>query len=100
VRMAAFWPTRSPSGEVAKVGFGSTAAVWGRPGERRLSAVGASPAPCGVTMLALARPLVDIHPALLLGAVAVLAAELRGVHPIILIGAATLLGAVTGFYIL
>jgi hypothetical protein len=24
---------------------GSTAAVWGRPGERRLSAVGASPAP-------------------------------------------------------
>jgi len=54
----------------------------------------------GVTLLALARPLVDIHPALLLGAVAVLAAELRGVHPIVLIGAATLLGGVTGFYIL
>jgi chromate transporter len=54
----------------------------------------------GVTLLALARPLVDIHPALLLGAVAVLVAELRGVHPIILIGAATLLGGVTGFYIL
>ena len=54
----------------------------------------------GVTLLALARPLVDVHPALLLGAVAVLAAELRGVHPIILIGAATLLGAVTGLYIL
>ncbi|SRR6266851_317404 len=54
----------------------------------------------GVTLLALARPLVDIHPALLLGAVAVLAAELRGVHPIVLIGAATLLGGVTGFYLL
>ena len=53
----------------------------------------------GVTLLALARPLVDIHPAFLLGSAAVLAAELRGVHPIILIGAATLLGAVTGFYI-
>src|ERR1700730_10593008 len=54
----------------------------------------------GVTLLALARPVVDIHPVLLLGSVAVLAAELRGVHPIILIGIATLLGAVTGFYIL
>src|ERR1700730_2270489 len=54
----------------------------------------------GVTLLALARPLVDVHPGLLLGAAAVFAAELRGVHPIILIGAATLLGAVTGFYIL
>jgi len=54
----------------------------------------------GVTLLALARPVIDIHPVLLLGSVAVLAAELRGVHPIILIGAATLLGAVTGFYIL
>jgi chromate transporter len=47
----------------------------------------------GVTLLALARPLVDIHPALLLGSVAVLAAELRGVHPIILIATAVLLGA-------
>jgi chromate transporter len=54
----------------------------------------------GVTLFTLVRPLVDIHPALLLGVVVVLAAELRGVHPIILIGAATLLGAVTGFYIL
>jgi chromate transporter len=52
----------------------------------------------GVTLLALARPLVDVHPSLLLGAAAVLAAELRGVHPIILIGAATFLGAVTGLY--
>jgi chromate transport protein ChrA len=53
-----------------------------------------------VTLLALARPLVDIHPVLLLGSVAVLAAELRGVHPIILIAVASLLGGVTGFYIL
>jgi hypothetical protein len=27
MRMAAFWPTRSPTGEVVKVGFGSRAAV-------------------------------------------------------------------------
>ena len=54
----------------------------------------------GVTLLTLARPVVDNHPVLLLGSVAVLAAELRGVHPIILIGTATLLGAVTGSYIL
>src|SRR5712691_7631210 len=50
----------------------------------------------GVTLLALARPLFDLHPALLLGAAAVFAADLRGVHPIILIGSAILLGAVTG----
>jgi hypothetical protein len=48
-------------------------------------------------LFALARPLADVHPGLLLGAAALLAAELRGVHPIILIGAATLLGAVTAF---
>jgi chromate transporter len=54
----------------------------------------------GVTLLAFVGPLVDIHPVLLLGAVAVLAAELRGVHAIILIAVATLLGGVTGFYIL
>ena len=38
MRMAAFWPTRSPTGEVVKVGFGSTAAVRERPGKRRLLA--------------------------------------------------------------
>ena len=54
----------------------------------------------GVTLLALARPLIDVRPGLLLAAAAVLGAELRGVHPIILISGATLLGAVTGFYIL
>jgi hypothetical protein len=68
--------------------------------ERRRGAGQPSVGLLGVTLLALARPVVDIHPVLLLGSVAVLAAELRGVHPIILIGTATLLGAVTGFYIL
>jgi chromate transporter len=49
----------------------------------------------GVTLIAVARPLVvDIHPALLLGAAAVFVAALRGVHPVILIAAATALGAV------
>jgi hypothetical protein len=38
----------------------------------------------GVTLIALARPIVDIHPMLLVGATAVFTAELRGVHPIIL----------------
>src|SRR5438093_4050174 len=47
----------------------------------------------GVTLLALARPVTDIHWALLMGSAVVLAAELRGVHPIILIAAAVLLGA-------
>jgi hypothetical protein len=47
----------------------------------------------GVTLVALARPLADLHPGLLLGAAAICAAALRGVHPIILIGAATLIGA-------
>jgi len=62
----------------------------------------------GVTLLALARPLTDVHRYLLLGSVAVFAAELGGVHPIILIGTATLLGAawpliadvLAGFYVL
>jgi chromate transporter len=47
----------------------------------------------GVTLVALARPLADLHPGLLLGAATVCAAALRGVHPIILIAAATLFGA-------
>src|SRR5213075_667341 len=41
----------------------------------------------GVTLLALARPVVDIHWALLFGSAVVFAAELRGLHPIILIAA-------------
>jgi chromate transport protein ChrA len=47
----------------------------------------------GVTLLALARSVVDIHWALLLGSAVVFVAELRGAHPIILIVAAALLGA-------
>jgi chromate transporter len=47
----------------------------------------------GVTLLALSRPLTDVHWYLLLGSVAVFAAALGGVHPIILIGTAALLGA-------
>ena len=46
----------------------------------------------GVTRLALARPLADVHPILLVGAVVVLGAERLGAHPVILIAAATLLG--------
>jgi chromate transporter len=53
----------------------------------------------GVTLLALAHPLLDIHPTLLLGAAAVFVAVLRDVHPLILIGGATLLGAVIELHI-
>jgi chromate transporter len=49
----------------------------------------------GVTLLALARPVVDLHPMLLVGAAAVFIAELRGMHPLMLIGGAALLGAVS-----
>jgi chromate transporter len=49
----------------------------------------------GVTLITLARPLVAIHPILLVGAALLFAAELRGVHPIILIAGATLIGAVS-----
>ena len=47
----------------------------------------------GVTLLALARPLIELHPALLLGAAGVFGAERLGVHPAILIAGTTLLGA-------
>ena len=49
----------------------------------------------GVTLLALARPLADVHPLLILGAAAVFAAELRGNHPVILIASAMLVGAMS-----
>jgi chromate transporter len=49
----------------------------------------------GVTLLALARPIADLQPMLLLGAVAAFAAQLWGMHSIILIVGATLLGAVS-----
>jgi chromate transporter len=49
----------------------------------------------GVTLIALARPVADLHPLLMLGAAAVFAAELRGVHPIVMIVGATCIGAVS-----
>src|SRR5260370_27242945 len=51
----------------------------------------------GVTLIALARPVADLHPLLIFGAAAVFAADLRGIHPIILIASGTLIGAVSGF---
>jgi chromate transporter len=51
----------------------------------------------GVTLIALARPVIDLHPLLILGAAAVFAADLRGVHPIILIAGAMLIGVVSSF---
>src|ERR1700738_3664223 len=56
-------------------------------------AVAAAVGALRLTLLALARPVVDVHWALLLGSAVVFAVELRGVHPIILIAAAVLLGA-------
>jgi chromate transporter len=52
----------------------------------------------GVTLIALARPVVDLHPLLIFGAAAVFAAELRGVHPIILVAGATLIGAASSLF--
>lgn len=53
----------------------------------------------GVTLIALARPIIEIHPLLLIGAAAVFVAELRGIHPIILIVAATAIGALSSVLI-
>jgi chromate transporter len=53
----------------------------------------------GVTLIALARPVVDIHPILLVGAAAVFAAVLRGFHPLILIAGATLIGAISPVFV-
>lgn len=47
----------------------------------------------GVTLLSLAGPLIELHPALLLGSTAAFLAAWRGVHPVVLIAAATALGA-------
>ena len=46
-----------------------------------------------VTLTALGRPLVDIHPALLIGAALVLAGERAGLHPVLLLVVAVALGA-------
>lgn len=51
----------------------------------------------GITLIALARPVVDIHPILLVGAVGVFAADLRGLHPLPLIGGSIMIGAILTF---
>jgi chromate transporter len=53
----------------------------------------------GVTLIALARPVIEIHPMLLLGTAAVFAADLRGLHPIVLIAGAVVIGAVSSLFI-
>src|SRR5260370_29737726 len=52
-------------------------------------AAAAACGPLGVTLIALARPVLDIHPILLLAAAGVVAAVLRGVHPIARVGGTT-----------
>jgi chromate transporter len=52
----------------------------------------------GITLIALARPIADSHPLLLVAAAAVFAADLRGVHPIFLIAGATLIGASSSLF--
>ena len=47
----------------------------------------------GLTLYALAKPVVDIHPALLLGSIAAFYAAWRGISPLILIVVAIALGA-------
>lgn len=50
----------------------------------------------GLTLYALAKPVVDIHPALLLGSIAAFYAAWRGISPLLLIAAAIALGAIAG----
>lgn len=52
----------------------------------------------GITLLALAGPVIDLYPPLMLGAVAIFIADLRGGHPIALIASATVIGAVVGLF--
>lgn len=53
----------------------------------------------GVTLLALARPVVELHPALLIPATLVLVAERRGVAPVLLLAGAVILGALAGAFV-
>ena len=48
-----------------------------------------------VTLVALARPIITINPALMIGAVVVLAAERLGIHPLILIAGAVVAGSIS-----
>lgn len=50
----------------------------------------------GITLWALARPVVALHPGLLAGAALVLLAERRGVSPVLLLGVAGAAGALAG----
>jgi chromate transporter len=52
-----------------------------------------------VTLTALARPVFDIHPVLLIGAVVVFAGERAGVHPVLLLVVAVALGAASVFVV-
>jgi hypothetical protein len=52
-----------------------------------------------VTLTALARPVLEIHPALLVGALLVFAAERAGVSPLLLVVVAVALGAGSVFFI-
>jgi chromate transporter len=49
----------------------------------------------GITLLSLAAPLLDVHPALVAGSAALAALALLGWHPILLLAGATTLGAAT-----
>lgn len=50
----------------------------------------------GVTVLALARPVVGVHPVLLVGSLGVMIAAIRGISPIVLLAACAAGGGVIG----
>ena len=50
----------------------------------------------GLTLYALAKPLIDLHPALLIGSVATFYAAWRGMSPVVLIVIAIAIGAIAG----
>jgi chromate transporter len=50
----------------------------------------------GITLFAVARPVIQIHPALLIASAAVFAAEGKGTSPIFLLVAAAIVGGITG----
>lgn len=52
-----------------------------------------------VTLTALARPLIDIHPALLVGSALVFAAERAGLSPVLLLLVAVILGAAAAVFL-
>ncbi len=50
----------------------------------------------GVTVLALARPVIEVHPLLLIASAAVMAAALRGAPPLLLLAGCAVAGALIG----